>query len=130
MTLEEFATLESKRARRTGRWFSIARIAPVGWAALDEEVAALACLVEAFLRHTDFVVRKREREVDVVLVETTGAAAVNVALERILQAAAERMPELQLKIGCSAVGPDRQWQEAWRWAGALLVANAAAPAAA
>ncbi len=129
MTFEEFAALETKRARRSGRWFTLVRIAPVGWAALDEEIEALERLVAAVLRRTDFVHRKREREVAVVLVETIGPGA-NLPLARIRAAAAERMPELQLRIGCAAAGPGHPWQETWRWAGRMLVADAAVPAAA
>jgi hypothetical protein len=129
MTFEEFAALETKRARRSGRWFALVRIAPVGWAALDGEVEALAGVVGAVLRRTDFVHRKRDREVAVVLVET-GALEASVPLERIRKEAMERMPELQLRIGCAAAGPGQQWQETWRWAGRMLVADAAAPAAA
>jgi hypothetical protein len=129
MTLQEFATRESKRAQRNGRWFSLVRIAPVGWAALEEEMAALACVVESELRRTDFVHRRREREVAVVLTETTGRE-VEVPLARIRAAAALRMPEMQLRMGCAPTGPDQQWQEAWRWAGTLLVADAVVPAAA
>ncbi|TMA29581.1 MAG: hypothetical protein E6J78_02200 [Deltaproteobacteria bacterium] len=129
MTFEEFAAREWGRAQRSGRWFSIARIAPVGWRALDEEIDALACVVEAHLRRTDFVQRKRDREVSVVLVETLGASA-GAALERVRENAVKRLPELQLRIGCAPARPDQQWQEAWRWAGRLLVADAAVPAAA
>jgi len=127
MSFEEFTSLEAKRSRRSGRWFTLVRIAPVGWAALDGEIEALERLVSAVVRRTDFVHRKREREVGVVLVETTES---RVALERIRAAAAERMPELQLRIGCAPAGPGQQWQETWRWAGTMLVADAAMPAAA
>ena len=86
-------------------------------------------MAASVLRRTDFVYRKRDREVAVVLVET-GALEVNVPLDRIRQAAVERMPELQLRIGCASVGPGQQWQETWRWAGRMLVAGAVVPAAA
>jgi hypothetical protein len=128
-TFEEFAALEAKRSRRSGRWFTLVRIAPVGWAALDEEVGALARVVGAVVRRTDFVHPRRDREVAVVLVETDLLES-KVPLERIREAALERMPELQLRIGCASVGPGQPWQEAWRWAGTMLVADAAVPAAA
>jgi len=129
MTFEEFAVLETKRARRSGRWFTLVRIAPVGWAALEEEIEALSRVVGGVLRRTDFVHRKRDREVAVVLVET-GSLETSVPLKRIRMAALERMPELQLRIGCASVGPGQQWQETWRWAGRMLVADAVVPAAA
>ncbi|MGZ6143946.1 MAG: hypothetical protein ACXWLM_11450, partial [Myxococcales bacterium] len=53
-------------------------------------------------------------------------------LMRIRVAAALHLPKMELRIGCASVGPGerRTWQEAWRWAGQLRVADAAVPAAA
>jgi len=126
-TLHEIATMEVQRAARNDRWFSLLRIAPLGWAALDGEVEALAGTVRAHLRRTDAVVRVREREVGVVLIEAVGDA-VQVPIARVREALAD----LQVRIGWASVGPDQRatWQEAWRWAGQLLVADAAIPAAA
>jgi len=130
-TLHEIATMEVQRAARNDRWFSLLRIAPLGWAALDGEVEALAGTVRAHLRRTDAVVRVREREVGVVLIEAVGDA-VQVPIARVREALARHLPELQVRIGWASVGPDQRatWQEAWRWAGQLLVADAAIPAAA
>jgi hypothetical protein len=129
MTLHQFAALEALRVGRSGRGFSLLRVAPIGWAALDAEVEVLAAVVSAHLRRSDFVDRVREREVGVVLIETVQAEAVAARLRAVL---AERVPKLEVRIGWSAVGPDQQrtWREAWRWAGQLLVADAAIKAAA
>jgi hypothetical protein len=129
MTIEDFASREQKRARRGGKWFSVVRVAPVGWGALDEEVEALTRIVEGALRRTDFVQRRRDREVGVVLVETSGSQ-LDVPLARIRKASALYMPDLRLLVSAAPVEPGRQWEEAWRWAGELLLANAAVPAAA
>jgi hypothetical protein len=131
LTLQEVAALEAGRAARSGRWFSLLRIAPLGWAALDDELDALANLVGANLRKTDFVQRVREREVGVVLIEAMDGQ-VHAPVVRIRAAAAEHLPRLELRIGWASVGPGqkRSWQEGWRWAGQLLVADAAVPAAA
>src|SRR5262249_57823098 len=66
-SLSEVASLEVQRATRTGRWFSLVRIAPLGWAALEGDMQVLASLARAHLRRTDVVLRVREREVGVVL---------------------------------------------------------------
>jgi len=130
-TLQEIAAMEVQRALRSDRWFSLLRIAPLGWAALDGEVEALASTVRAHLRRTDAVVRVREREVGVVLIEAVGDA-VQVPIARVREALARDLPELEVRIGWASVGPGQRapWQEAWRWAGQLLVADAAVPAAA
>ena len=90
-----------------------------------------AGLVSAHLRRTDFVQRIREREVGVVLIESAGDQVL-APVSRIQEAARQHLPKLEFLIGYASVGPGqkRTWQEAWRWAGQLLVADAAAPAAA
>ena len=127
----EVASLEAMRAARSGRSFTLVRLAPAGWAALDSEVEALTGLVSAHLRRTDFVARVREREVGAVLIEA-GPEQAQAPVERVEAAARLHLPTIEVRIGWAAVGPDQRptWQEAWRWAGQLLVANAAAPAAA
>ena len=131
LTLQQVASLEACRVARSGRGFTLLRLAPLGWAARDEELDALANLAAANLRRTDFVQRLREREVGVVLVESMNEEAL-APVGRIRAAAAEHLPHLELRIGWASVGPGqkRSWQEAWRWAGQLLVADAAVPAAA
>jgi GGDEF domain-containing protein len=131
LTLQQMAALEAGRAARSGRGFSLLRIAPLGWAAVDDELDALANLISANLRKTDFVQRVREREVGVVLIEAMDEE-VRAPVARIRAAAVEHLPRLELRIGWASVGPGqkRSWQEAWRWAGQLLVADAAVPAAA
>jgi hypothetical protein len=130
-TLQQIASMEAHRAVRSGRWFSLLRIAPPGWAALDSDVEELAAVVRAHLRRTDAVLRVRDREVGVVLIETVGDD-VHVAVDRLRKALAAQLPWLEVRIGWASVGPGQRptWQEAWRWAGQLLVAAAAVPAAA
>jgi hypothetical protein len=130
-TLQEVASLEAHRAVRSGRWFSLLRIAPPGWVALDSDMEEVVALVRAHLRRTDAVVRVREREVGVVLIDTVGGDA-HVPVERLRAAFAAQVPWLELRIGWASVGPGQRatWQDAWRWAGQLLVAAAAVPAAA
>ena len=131
LTLHQVASLEASRVARSGRGFSVLRIAPLGWAALDEELDALANLAAANLRATDFVQRVREREVGVVLIESMDGQVL-APVARIRAAAEQHLPKMELRIGWASVGPGqkRSWQEAWRWAGQLLVADAAIPAAA
>jgi len=131
LTLHQVASLEASRVARSGRGFSLLRIAPLGWAALDEELDALANLAAANLRATDFVQRVREREVGVVLIESMDDQVL-APVARIRAAAEQHLPKMELRIGWASVGPGqkRSWQEAWRWAGQLLVADAAIPAAA
>ena len=130
-SLEEIASLEMQRAVRSDRWFSLLRIAPAGWAALDGEMQVLASAVRAHLRRTDAVLRVREREIGVVLIETVGDG-VQVPLARLREALERHLPEMDVRIGWASVGPGQRqtWQEAWRWAGQLLVAAARVPAAA
>ncbi len=130
-SLLDIAALEALRTTRTQRGFSLLRAAPAGWCALEAEMDVLAAVFRAHLRKTDFVVAMREREVGVVLIETVGAE-VHAPLARIRDAIERDLPRLDVRIGWASVGPGqrRTWQEAWRWAGQLLVADAAAPAAA
>ncbi len=131
LTLHHVASLEAGRIERSGRGFTLLRLAPAGWAALDEELDALANLAAASLRRTDFVQRTREREVGVVLIESMDDEVL-APVSRLRVATAQHLPRMELRIGWASVGPGqkRSWQEAWRWAGQLLVADAAVPAAA
>lgn len=131
MTLEDIAGREVSRAQRSGNGFSLLRIAPAGWSALDAELDELAALAVAHVRRGDFVLRVRSRELAVVLVDATLAQA-DAPLQRLRAAVEAGFPSGRFLMGCAAVGPGqrRTWQEAWRWAGQLLLAGAAAPAAA
>jgi hypothetical protein len=131
LTLQQAALLETSRAMRTGRWFSLLRIAPVGWSALQSELEVLANLISAHLRHTDLVENRETREIGVLLYDTVGAQVL-APVERVRTAAQSHLPKLEVRIGWATVGPGqrRTWQEGWRWAGQLLVADAAIPAAA
>jgi hypothetical protein len=130
-SLLEIAAREALRTARTQRGFSLLRAAPAGWSALDSETEALASVIRAHLRKTDWVLAMREREVGVVLIEAVGDE-VHAPLARVREAIGSLLPQLDVRIGWASVGPGqrRTWQEAWRWAGQLLVADAAAPAAA
>jgi hypothetical protein len=127
--VDVIAALEARRSLRTGRGFTLVRLAPVGGAPLDGELLALERLVEAELRSTDHVQRTDRRELGVVLTETTGLAAT-APLARLRMAIATELPLLKVRIGWATAGPSGQWQEAWRWAGTMLVADATVPAAA
>jgi len=129
--LNEIAALEVQRSVRSDRWFSLLRIAPAGWAALDLEMEVLASAIRAHLRRTDAVLRVRDREIGVVLIEAVGDG-VHAPVSRLREALARHLPEMEVRIGWASVGPGQRqtWQEAWRWAGQLLVADAAVPAAA
>ena len=130
-SLIEIAALEALRSARTQRGFSLVRAAPAGWSALETDIDALAAVVRAHLRKTDFVVTTRERELGVVLIEAAGPE-VHAPIARMRESIGRHLPHLDVRIGWASVGPGqrRTWQEAWRWAGQLLVADAAAPAAA
>ena len=130
-SLLEVAALEALRSARTQRGFTLLRAAPAGWCALEAEVNVLASVMRAHLRKTDSVIALRDREVGVVLIETAGIE-VHAPLARIRDAVERHLPRLDVRIGWASAGPGqrRTWQEAWRWAGQLLVADAAAPAAA
>ena len=130
-SLQEIASMEAHRAVRSGRWFALLRIAPPGWVALDSDLEQVVAVVRAHLRRTDAVLRVRDREVGAVLIETAGEE-VHVPVDRLRGALAAQLPRLELRIGWASVGPGQRptWQDAWRWAGQLLVAAAAVPAAA
>jgi hypothetical protein len=131
LTFQQTAMVEALRSARTGRGFTLVRVAPAGWAALDAEMDALASTLEATVRRTDTVLRTRDREVGVVLIESVEEQA-QPPIARMRAAAALHLPKMELRIGWASVGPGhrRSWEEAWRWAGQLLVADAAVPAAA
>ena len=128
-SLLEIAALEALRCSRSRRGFSFLRAAPAGFAALELEIGVLESVMRAHLRKTDSVVQVRGREIGVVLIEVFGEE-VQAPLARVREAVARHLGHLHVRIGWASVGPDQRWQEAWRWAGQLLVAEAAVPAAA
>ena len=105
------------------------RIAPSGWVADSGELEVLANVVAGAVRKTDYAVSVRELEVGVVLVELTQADAVVARLRAVI---GKKLPWMEVRIGWAAVGPKQlqTWQEGWKWAGQLLVADAVARAAA
>jgi hypothetical protein len=128
-TLQQAAALEAGRTARSGRGFSLLRIAPSSWVADSGELEVLANVVAGHLRCTDFAVSVREREVGAVLLEVVQADAV---VARLREAIGRKLPWMDVRIGWAAVGPGQQrtWQEGWKWAGQLLVADAAVRVAA
>jgi hypothetical protein len=128
-TLRQAAALEAERAARTGRGFSLLRIAPLVCGEDGGELDVLAKVVSSELRRTDFAARVGEQEVGAVLIEVVHADAV---VARLRGAIARKLPWLEMRIGWAAVGPGQQqtWQEGWKWAGQLLVADAAVRVAA
>jgi hypothetical protein len=117
---------EERRSKRTGRPFTLVRLAPPVRAADSAELDRLRGAVAAELRSTDLV-RALAGEVVAVLLEASPAQAaapvgrIRTALERTVLGFAPR-------LGWASVGPGQRgsWQEAWRWAGALLLAEPAA----
>jgi hypothetical protein len=89
----------------------------------------LANVVASQLRKTDLAMSVREREVGAVLIELVQAEVVVARLRRVI---GQKLPWMEVRIGWAAVGPGQQrtWQEGWKWAGQLLVADAAVRAAA
>jgi hypothetical protein len=128
-SLQQAAALEALRTARSGRGFSLLRIAPSGWLADAGELEVLANVVAGAVRKTDYAVSVRELEVGVVLVELTQVDAVVARLRAVI---GKKLPWMEVRIGWAAVGPKQlqTWQEGWKWAGQLLVADAAVRAAA
>src|SRR6266481_2616580 len=93
LSLQEVAVLEVQRAVRSDRWFSLLRVAPAGWAALEGEMEVLAGTIRAHLRRTDVVMRVRDREIGVLLIETVGDS-VQAPLARVREALARHVPEM------------------------------------
>jgi hypothetical protein len=126
-TLHHAAAYEAQRTARTGRPFAVLRIAPAGASPEAAELAALEALVATNLRRTDVAGRVRDRELGVLLIESAGPEAVVARLRSMLVHCG-----VDVRIGWGAVGPLQHatWQEAWRWAGQLLVADGAVRAAA
>jgi len=128
-TFQQAAALEEQRTARSGRAFSLLRIAPASWSSNGGEMEVLANVVSSQLRRTDFAMSVREREVGAVLIELVQA---DVVVTRLRGAIGQKLPWMEVRIGWAAVGPGQQrtWQEGWKWAGQLLVADAAVKAAA
>jgi hypothetical protein len=128
-SLQQAAALEALRTARSGRGFSLLRIAPSSWVADSGELEVLANVVAGAVRKTDYAVSVRELEVGVVLVELTQADAVVARLRAVI---GKKLPWMEVRIGWAAVGPGQlqTWQEGWKWAGQLLVADAAVRVAA
>jgi len=128
--LQHVAAVESRRAGRSGRAFTVVR---VGFSATlpDDQREMIKRVVELELRSTDFVHQVCAGELGVMLIETGALAAAGPVL-RIRGALSRAAAFLHFSVGCAEAGPGtkRTWQEAWRWAGELLVADARAPAAA
>jgi hypothetical protein len=132
-SLQQAAALEALRTARSGRGFSLLRIAPFGagggWVADSGELEVLSNVVAGSVRKTDYAVSVREAEVGVVLIELTQADAVVARLRAVIR---KKLPWMDVRIGWAAVGPGQlqTWQEGWKWAGQLLVADAAVRVAA
>lgn len=128
--LQRAVAVEAQRASRTGRAFTLVRINLGGPPPLEQR-DILRRVVLSELRGTDFVHETRAGELGVLLPETAGPEATT-PIERVREALGQAMPEIHVSIGSAGAGPGtgRSWQEAWRWAGTLLVADAAVPAAA
>jgi hypothetical protein len=117
---------EERRSKRTGRPFTLVRVAPPVRASDPAEIERLRAAVASELRSTDLV-RALAGEVVAVLLEASPVQAaapvgrIRTALERVALG-------FEPRLGWASVGPGQRgsWQEAWRWAGALLLAQPAA----
>ena len=128
--MQQVAAIESRRALRSGRAFTVVRI---GFSASLPETqrAILRLVVAAEVRSTDFVHEVCAGELGVMLNET-GLHASAAPIARVRAALERSALCLHFSLGSAEAGPGtkRTWQEAWRWAGVLLVADATVPAAA
>lgn len=128
--MQQVAAMESRRAGRSGRAFTVVRI---GFSASlpGNQRDLLRRVVALELRSTDFVHEVCAGELGVMLIET-GAHASSGPIARVRAALARAAAFLHFSVGSAEAGPGtrRTWQEAWRWAGVLLVADAKVPAAA
>jgi Zn-dependent protease len=118
---------EERRSRRNGRPFTLLRVAPPVRAGDPTEVERLRAAVASVLRSTDLV-RALGGEVVAVLLEASPLQAA-APVTRVGAALEAAKLGFSPRVGWATVGPGQRssWQEAWRWAGALLLA---APAAA
>jgi hypothetical protein len=126
-TPQQAAAYEAQRGTRTSRPFAMLRIAPAGTPPSAAELSAIEALVVSNLRRTDFIGRVREAELGLVLIECGEPEVVAGRLRSMLVHCG-----LALRFGWATVGPGQHqtWQEGWRWAGQLLVADGAVRAAA
>ena len=124
--LRAFFELEGHRSQRSGRPFTVVRLAPPMRAAGERELHLLRMLVQTELRRTDLV-QVMGGEVVAFLAETAGAQVLP-PLGRVQGALSRGLLDFEPRVAWASVGPGHRgsWQEAWRWAGALLVAEPAA----
>jgi hypothetical protein len=117
---------EERRSRRNGRPFTLLRIAPPVRAADSAELERLRAPVASVLRSTDLV-RAVGGEVVAVLLEASPLQA-SAPVARVRAALEAAKLGFEPRVGWATVGPGQRssWQEAWRWAGALLLAEPAA----
>jgi hypothetical protein len=117
---------EERRSRRNGRPFTLLRIAPPVRAGDVAELERLRASAASVLRSTDLV-RAVGGEVVAVLLEASPLQA-SAPVARIRGALEAAKLGFSARIGWATVGPGQRgsWQEAWRWAGALLLAEPAA----
>lgn len=122
---ERLLDREARRTSRTGRPFTVLRIAPPGRPDA-EEMERLLAVVEGELRKSD-IVCELSGEVVAMLIDTAEHHAPAV-LERLGAAFRKAQLIFELRFAWASVGPMHEpcWERAWRMAGALLVANTAA----
>jgi hypothetical protein len=116
---------EGRRTSRSGRPFTLLRIAPPAYAG-REALDGLRELVETTLRNTD-VVREFASEVFAMLIDTAGHHAP-AAVERLEKGFHKARLGYEPRIAWASIGAGHEpcWEKAWGLAGALLVARAAA----
>ena len=116
---------EARRASRTGRPFTVLRIGAPARTDI-EELERLRVLVKRELRKTD-IVCEPGGEVAAMLIDTAEHHAP-AAVERLDAAFRKARLGFEPRIAWASIGPTHEpcWEKAWRMAGALLVATAAA----
>jgi len=118
---------EADRCSEQARPLAVLRIEARNAMPTVRDLFALYRAVAGGLRRSDRVHAVGGVELAAILADADGCRADAVAGR--VRAAALSSGRWRVRLGCATVGP-AGWQEAWRLAGALLIADAAVPAAA
>lgn len=121
---------EEVRSARLARPFAILRVEAHGGLDSGSELVAFYRSVAGALRRTDRVQAVGGRELAALLTDADAPQA-DAALARVRSALASQ-GRFRARLGAACARPEvgDTWLEAWRMAGALLVADGAVPAAA
>ena len=119
---------EAERARHLSRPLTILRVEAPGVRNLVE-LARVYRAVAGALRTCDRICSLGGHELAVVLADTDAHRA-EAPCERVRAALRIRAAGLAPRLGAGHISAGSTWQEAWRMAGALLLADGTVPAAA